>query len=62
MSGGCLPGSAADADPKMEPLCYWLPRLLAPMPPLSVAQRVQVCEQIMLRQDDAWAALVKASA
>jgi hypothetical protein len=61
MVRGQYPTSAEEADPSIEPLAYWLPRMVGPMPPLPAAQRRQICEHIILKQDDAWTALVHAS-
>lgn len=60
VSGAYPVGCSADCS-STEPLCFWLPRLLPPVAPLSSAQRREVCEQIMLRQDEAWGALIRAS-
>ena len=60
MASGAYPPRAA-ADAAVEPLSYWLPRLLAPMPRVDGAARRRFCDQLVLRQDDAWRALVAAS-
>jgi hypothetical protein len=45
----------------VEPLHYWLPRLLAPVPRLSEQQRREFCDMLVLRQDDAWLQLIQMS-
>lgn len=61
MINGCYPPSLVMPDPCIEPLHYWLPRVLGPVPPLSVAQRRDLCDSLVLRQDDAWLQLIQIS-
>ncbi|KAF8065763.1 hypothetical protein HT031_002823 [Scenedesmus sp. PABB004] len=68
MVGGCRPPSSAGAadagaapDDAHEPLHFWLPRLLPPLPRLSAAQRRDFCDMLVLRQDDAWLQLINMS-
>jgi hypothetical protein len=61
MVTGSLPPSSSVPDPNVEPLHYWLPRLLAPVPRLSEQQRREFCDMLVLRQDDAWLQLIQMS-
>lgn len=61
MINGCYPPSSVMPDPCVEPLHYWLPRVLGPVPPLSAQQRRDFCDSLVLRQDDAWLHLIKTS-
>jgi hypothetical protein len=54
MVSGQYPEQPGTVDPAVEPLCYWLPRMLAPMPPLAPDARRTFCSMLVLRQDDAW--------
>lgn len=60
VTGSCPPSSSVP-DPNVEPLHYWLPRLLAPLPRLSEQQRREFCDMLVLRQDDAWLQLISMS-
>ncbi|GBF91678.1 hypothetical protein Rsub_03982 [Raphidocelis subcapitata] len=60
MTRGDAPPHAA-ADPAVEPLCYWLPRLLRPMPRVEEPARAKFCAALVLRQDDMWRDLVEQS-
>jgi hypothetical protein len=48
-------------DSAIEPLHYWLPRLIGPVPLLSAPQRRDFCDTLVLRQDDAWLQLINMS-
>ncbi|KAF6264829.1 hypothetical protein COO60DRAFT_1624161 [Scenedesmus sp. NREL 46B-D3] len=61
MVTGSHPPSSGVPDPAVEPLHYWLPRLLAPVPRLSPEQRREFCDMLVLRQDDAWLQLINMS-
>lgn len=61
MVHGCAPPGNVMPDPSIEPLHYWLPRLIGPVPPLSAQQRRDFCDALVLRQDDAWLQLIKVS-
>ncbi len=62
MSAGEFPTSAPQqVHGKLEPLCLWLPRLLAPQLPMQPEQRSALCDQLLLLQDDAWQALASRS-
>jgi hypothetical protein len=61
MVHGCAPPSSAARDPAIEPLHYWLPRLIGPVPPLNAQQRRDFCDTLVLRQDDAWLQLINMS-
>jgi hypothetical protein len=63
MVSGAYPPTAGATDPAVEPLCYWLPRLLGSLPRvLAPEARRAFCDRLVLRQDDAWRALIAASA
>lgn len=50
-------GAAAGDD---EPLASWLPHLVPPgTPRLSNNERQHICEKLLIRQDNAWLALVQ---
>lgn len=59
-SGAYPPNTPADAL-SIEPLCFWVPRLLSPMPPMSNSQRESFCDALLLKQDDAWQTLIEQS-
>lgn len=61
MVKGDYPVNAEVVDEHVEPLCYWLPRMLAPMPHMSCEARKDFCDLLVLRQDDAWLALIRVS-
>lgn len=62
MSSGEFPtNTPQEARSKLEPLCLWLPRLLAPQPPMKSEQREALCARLLLQQDDAWQALASRS-
>lgn len=61
MVTGCAPPTSSIVDPAVEPLHYWLPRLLAPVPRLREEQRREFCDMLVLRQDDAWLQLISMS-
>lgn len=61
MITGCYPPSLGLRDPSIEPLHYWLPRVLGPVPPLTPQQRRDFCDSLVLRQDDAWLQLIQIS-
>lgn len=61
MVSGCYPPSLARPDPCVEPLHYWLPRVLGPVPPLTPQQRRDFCDTLVLRQDDCWLQLIQNS-
>jgi hypothetical protein len=63
MVSGAYPPSLGAVDPAVEPLCYWLPRLLGAVPRvLAPEARRAFCDRLVLRQDDAWRALIASSA
>eukprot|EP00879_Flechtneria_rotunda_P009227 GHRR01009660.1.p1 GENE.GHRR01009660.1~~GHRR01009660.1.p1 ORF type:complete len:188 (+),score=59.06 GHRR01009660.1:595-1158(+) len=61
MVTGCYPPSSAVKSGAIEPLHYWLPRLLAPVPRLTPEQRRDFCDTLVLCQDDAWLQLINMS-
>jgi hypothetical protein len=61
MINGCYPPSLVMPDPCIEPLHYWLPRVLGPVAPLSLQQRRDFCDSLVLRQDDCWLQLIQMS-
>jgi hypothetical protein len=49
--------------PLEEPLCAWIPAIVPPGTPcMTEVARRAICERILLKQDDAWAELIQASA
>lgn len=61
MVTGSYPPNTGAVDPAVEPLHYWLPRLLAPVARLPEPQRRDFCDMLVLRQDDAWLHLIQNS-
>lgn len=61
-AGEFPPGTPLEAQQQLEPLCLWLPNLLPPWAPsLSASARRTYCQVLLLKQDDAWKALVQRS-
>jgi hypothetical protein len=61
MVSGEYPRNVGAVNARIEPLCYWLPRMLGSMPRMADAARRDFCDQLVLRQDDAWKALIRSS-
>ncbi|GBF96881.1 hypothetical protein Rsub_09886 [Raphidocelis subcapitata] len=61
MVSGEYPRNVGAVDGRIEPLCYWLPRMLGSMPRMADSARREFCDQLVLRQDDAWRALIRSS-
>jgi hypothetical protein len=61
MVAGRYPPACVQPDLSMEPLCYWLPGMMAPTEPWAADVRKTFCDLILLRQDDAWLDLVRHS-
>jgi hypothetical protein len=61
MVSGEYPHNVGAVDTAVEPLSYWLPRMLGSMPRMEPDARRNFCDQLVLRQDDAWLALIKNS-
>ena len=61
MVSGEYPPNVGAVDTSSEPLSYWLPRMLGSMPRMAPTARKEFCDQLVLRQDDAWLALIKSS-
>jgi hypothetical protein len=61
MTSGAYPPNVGPVDTAVEPLSYWLPRMLGSVPRMGGAARRDFCDQLVLRQDDAWLALIKSS-
>jgi hypothetical protein len=61
MVTGCYPPNSAVTNGNIEPLHFWLPRLLPPAPRLTADQRREFCDMLVLRQDDAWLQLIMMS-
>jgi len=61
MVSGDYPANV-EVDPAVEPLCYHLPRLLGSIPRITAEARREFCDKLVLRQDDAWLALIRQSA
>jgi hypothetical protein len=61
MVSGEYPQNVGSVDASVEPLSYWLPRVLGSMPRMAPAARREFCDRLVLRQDDAWLALIRSS-
>jgi hypothetical protein len=61
MVSGQYPPNVGAVDTRVEPLAYWLPRMLGSMPRMEAQARRDFCDQLVLRQDDAWVALINSS-
>jgi len=61
MISGAYPTNIGAVDTQIEPLSYWLPRMLGSMPRMQPDARKEFCDQLVLRQDDAWLALIRSS-
>lgn len=59
MVSGEYPPNVGAVDTTIEPLSYWLPRMLGSMPRMEAQARREFCDKLVLRQDDAWLALIK---
>ncbi len=60
-AGRCPPGTPPEAQQLLEPLCLWFPRLLAPCAPMQPAERQAYCQELLIKQDDAWQAVIQGS-
>ncbi len=61
MSEGEFPCDTPKEALALEPLCFWVPRLVPPQLPMTAPQRKALCASLLVQQDDAWQAVIARS-